>query len=207
MARKLSDLMLRNDVDGKQLRCLIVEDYKTGSVAKYRDRQTFEELIAQTDEMFLTKIYEPTAKERENLLKVLQSHHVEGETSVNIPEEVVLFTMLQFTDLEFDTTDFEENKDLLQGILANPNPLFMSIKNELDLIFIESLAMLIDTQDAYRHLPEEWLELSNAIQEVHEDIQTQNKKIKTQKKKVKKLQKQVDEEFETLGESVREIIQ
>lgn len=199
--------MLRNDVDGKQLRCLIVEDYKTGSVMKYRDHQMFEELIAQTDEMFLTKIYEPTTKERENLLKVLQVHHVEGEESVEIPEEVVLFTMLQFTDLEFDSTDFEDNEALLQAVLSNPNPLFMAIKNELDLMFIESLAMLIDVQDAYRHLPTEWLELSNSIQEVKKDIKEQKKKIKSKSAKVKKLQETLDQEVETIGDAVIEVIQ
>ena len=199
--------MLRNDVDGKQLRCLIVEDYKTGSVSKIRDRHQFEEVLATTDEMFLTKIYEPTTKEREDLLKILQVHHRDGEETVDVPEEVVLFTMLKFTDLELDSTDFEDNQALLSEVLLNPNPLFMSIKNELDLMFIESLAMFVEVQDAYRHMPEEWLDLSNKLQEVKSEIKSQERKIKSKSKKVDQLKKALDDEIESMGETALEVIQ
>ena len=199
--------MLRNDVDGKQLRCLIVEDYQTGSVSKIRDRHQFEEILATTDEMFLTKIFEPTTKEREDLLKVLQVHHQDGEEAVDVPEEVVLFTMLKFTDLELDSTDFEDNQALLTEVLSNPNALFMAIKSELDLMFIESLAMLMDVQNAYRQMPDEWLDLSNKLQEVKSEIKTQERNIKTKSKKVNQLKKTLDDEIKSMGETALEVIQ
>lgn len=207
MAKKLQDLMLKNDDNGRQIRCLLVEDYLTTSIKKVKNRDEFPMVLAETDEMFITKIYEPTIKERENLLKVLQVHQANEEEAIEIPEEVVLFTMLQFTDLELDSTDFEDNRGLLEAILENPNTLFMSIKNELDLMFIESIAMALDMKEAYRHLPDEWLALSDSIQTVKAQIEEQEKALSKNDKKVKKLQKQVDEEISTIGDVVVEAIQ
>lgn len=194
--------MLRNDVDGKQLRCLIVEDYKTGSVVKCRDRQKFEKVISETDEMFLTKIYEPTAKEREALLETLKIHDKGGD-NIEIPEKVVLFHMLQFTDLELDSATFEENEELLDAVISNPNPLFLAIKNELDLIFIESISMLIDITDSYRQLPDEWLDLSNQIATTKADIKKQEVKKKRAKKEVKKLEDKVKQAERDLIDTIQ----
>lgn len=192
MAKKLQDLMLKNDDNGKQLRCLIVEDYKTGSVRKIRDRDKFESILKEVDEMFITKIYEPTAEQRNELLNTLQAHKDEAGEVVEVPENVVLFTMLQFTDLELDSSVFEENEELLEQVLSNPNPLFMAIKNELDLMFIESIAMLIDITDSYRQLPDEWLDLSNQLGEVKTKIKQQEKKKKKYKKEIKSLKEKVE---------------
>lgn len=199
--------MLKNDDNGRQIRCLLVEDYLTTSIKKVKNRDEFSMVLAETDEMFITKIYEPTIKERENLLKILQVHQANEEEAIEIPEEVVLFTMLQFTDLELDSTDFEDNRGLLEAILENPNTLFMAIKNELDLMFIESIAMALDMKEAYRHLPDEWLALSDSIQTVKAQIEEQEKALSKNDKKVKKLQKQVDEEISTIGDVVVEAIQ
>ena len=202
MARKLSDLKLRNDVDGKQLRCLIVEDYQTGSVSKIRDRHRFEEVLKETDEMFLTKVYEPTSKHREELLNTLKVHDRGGE-NIEIPEKVVLFHMLQFTDLELDSTSFEENEELLDAIISNPNPLFLSIKNELDLIFIEAIAMLIDINNSYRQMPEEWLDVSNQIISTKETIKKQETKKTRAKKQIKKLEEKIEKTERDLVDTIQ----
>lgn len=202
MARKLSDLKLRNDVDGKQLRCLIVEDYQTGSVSKIRDRHRFEEVLKETDEMFLTKVYEPTSKQREELLNTLKVHDRGGE-NIEIPEKVVLFHMLQFTDLELDSTSFEENEALLDAIISNPNPLFLSIKNELDLIFIEAIAMLIDINNSYRQMPEEWLDVSNQIMATRETIKKQETKKTRAKKQIKKIEEKIEKAERDLVDTVQ----
>ena len=202
MARKLSDLKLRNDVDGKQLRCLIVEDYQTGSVSKIRDRHRFEEVLKETDEMFLTKVYEPTSKQREELLNTLKVHDRGGE-KIEIPEKVVLFHMLQFTDLELDSTSFEENEELLDAIISNPNPLFLSIKNELDLIFIEAIAMLIDINNSYRQMPEEWLDVSNQIISTKETIKKQETKKTRAKKQIKKLEEKIEKTERDLVDTIQ----
>lgn len=202
MARKLSDLKLRNDVDGKQLRCLIVEDYQTGSVSKIRDRHRFEEVLKETDEMFLTKVYEPTSKQREELLNTLKVHDRGGE-NIEIPEKVVLFHMLQFTDLELDSTSFEENEELLDAIISNPNPLFLSIKNELDLIFIEAIAMLIDINNSYRQMPEEWLDVSNQIISTKETIKKQETKKTRAKKQIKKLEEKIEKTERDLVDTIQ----
>ena len=194
--------MLRNDVDGKQLRCLVMEDYRTGSITKIRDREKFEEIISTTDEMFLTKIYEPTATQREGLLQTLKIYD-KGTNEIELPEKVVLFHLLQFTDLELDASSFEENEELLESVLANPNPLFLAIKNELDLIFIESLAMLIDINDSYRQLPDEWLDLSNQIASTKEAIKKQETKKKRTKKSIKKLETELEEIERDLIDTIR----
>ena len=162
MAKKLADLMLKNDDNGRQIRCLVVEDYVTGGISKVRDRSQFESLIQTTDEMLLTKVYEPDMADRDRLMKLIQSS-TDADLQAQLSEADVLFELLRLTDLELDPTELESNKALMNEILKRPNALFLAIKAELEVVLIEVVASFHDVANAYRAMPEEWLTLSDEI--------------------------------------------
>ena len=185
MAKKLADLMLKNDDNGRQIRCLVVEDYVTGGISKVRDRSQFESLIQTTDEMFLTKIYEPDMAERDRFMKLIQSS-VNADLQAQLSEADVLFELLRLTDLDLDPADLEADKALMDEILKRPNALFLAIKAELEVVLIEVVASFHDVANAYRAMPDEWLDLSNEIlstqanlAELKEEIEETEARIET----------------------------
>lgn len=185
--------MLKNDDNGKQLRCLLVEDYQTGAIKKVREREAFESTLKETDEMFITKVYEPTQAQREELLTLIQENvGIEQEESVVTLSEVkTLFLMLKFTDIELDSEELEDNHELLEAVISNPNPLFVAIRNELELIIIETVAMLYDAAKVYRTMPDDLLNASNELMVAKANLDKKKKDLKKKQKKVTNLQTEI----------------
>lgn len=177
MAKKLSDLLLKNDDNGRQIRCYVVEDYQTGGISKVRDRAQFETLTQTTDAMFLTKIYEPDMADRERLMRLIQSS-ANQDLQAHLSEADVLFEMLRLTDLELDAEELETNKALMEEILKRPNALFLSIKSELEIMLIEIVAAFHDVAAAYRAMPEEWLTLADDLLATQEEGQRLKEEVK-----------------------------
>ena len=201
MAKKLTDLMLKNDENGKQIRCLLVEDFETGVIKKFRNRSEFNLIMAETDEMFITKIYEPTQTQRDELLKVIQENaDIENnETVVSLSDAKVLFLMLQFTDIELDSQELEETRELLEAIIENPNPLFIAIRSELELFIIETIGMVLETSKVYKAMPQDLLEVTEQLLEAKGALEEKKKELKKKQKKAKTLKSQVEKvEAETI---------
>lgn len=195
MAKKLHDLMLKNDDNGRQIRCLVVEDYRTGSISKIRDRERFESILKETDEMFLTKIYEPTAEQRSAFLDLTQGslkQNNKKQVVSEVDELDVLLCLLELTDLDYSTEETEENKALLTEIAKRPNALFLTIKNELEIIFLEIMSNFYDMASAYYSMPDEMLHLSTDIIMEQERVTEQNKLIAQKEAEIAKLQQEIE---------------
>ncbi len=195
MARSLSSLRQRNDYNGKQIRCLIIEDSTSGLLSKVREPELFKDLIEQTPASLLTIVFEPTEADRTKLLKLIgQNINPNGESlDVTIGEEDVLLTLLEMTDLELNPIELKANRQLMTEILAQPSALFISIKNELDMILIEVIKSFEEVVNAYRHMPSEMLDATNQLLELQKEEEENNKKIETKKQEIEHLKQRLAE--------------
>lgn len=201
MAKKLDSLALRNDDKGKQIRCLVIENEVTGMVTKVRDYKKFDEVIASTHPDYLTKVYEPTIEERDGLLELIKKNIVtdeNGETSVDISEEQVLLTMLGFTDIEIDKRKNKQNLAMMKRIIEKPTAVFLSIKQELDVLILEVISMYHSMFNAYKNIPEEIDDLGDKIESLETLIKSQEEEKKSKEQYVKQLEnKLIELEIET----------
>lgn len=204
MARSLSSLRQRNDYNGKQIRCLIIEDSTSGLLSKVREPELFKDLIEQTPASLLTIVFEPTEADRTKLLKLIgQNINPNGESlDVTIGEEDVLLTLLEMTDLELNPIELKANRQLMTEILAQPSALFISIKNELDMILIEVIKSFEEVVNAYRHMPSEMLDATNQLLELQKEEEENNKKIETKKQEIEHLKQRLAELEGDMGENV-----
>lgn len=175
---KLQSLKLRKDDGERQIKCLIVEDYKTGDIVKYYDSDDFKDIIKDTDSMFLTKVYSPTQKEKEDLFKLVEGDiEVEdGYVSAEITEpDVVIGMFKRFTDLEIDLND----KELIEDVMSSPNDLFVAIKLEVDKILMSTFESYMSTYKTLQSNPQAQEMLSKTIT-LNEDAKKEDE-IKKQK--------------------------
>lgn len=204
MAKSLASLKQRNDYQGRQIRCLIIEDPMTGLLSKVREPNQFDHLIKHTPASLLTIVFEPTETDRKNLLKLIGQNVDEKGNSLNVTigEEDVLLTLLEMTDLELNPIELKANRQLMTEILAQPSALFISIKNELDMILLEIVTAFEEVVNAYRHMPEEMLNASNQLFELKEQEKINQEKIENKKQEIEHLKQQIAELEGDLGENI-----
>lgn len=204
MAKSLASLKQRNDYQGRQIRCLIIEDPMTGLLSKVREPNQFDHLIKHTPASLLTIVFEPTETDRKNLLKLIGQNVDEKGDSLNVTigEEDVLLTLLEMTDLELNPIELKANRQLMTEILAQPSALFISIKNELDMILLEIVTAFEEVVNAYRHMPEEMLNASNQLFELKEQEKINQEIIENKKQEIEHLKQQIAELEGDLGENV-----
>ena len=65
MARQLKDYKR------KEIRCLIVEDFETGRVFKVNKEEEFENIIVKYTKDEITKVYNPTAKQKAEIYEMM----------------------------------------------------------------------------------------------------------------------------------------
>ena len=194
MAKSLSSLKQRDDYQGRQIRCLIVENHE-GTYERIKESDRFKQIINETPASLLTMVYEPTEADRQHLVRLIGGNlqTVEDETVADISEEDVLLTLLTLTDLEFDATDLQTNQALMREILEKPSKLFLTLKNELNLILIETVKELEDVLDFYRQMPAEMLDATNAMLSLQQEMEDNEEKIKTEKQQIEALKARIKE--------------
>lgn len=204
MAKSLLSLKQRDDFNGRQIRCLIVEDLATGMLSKVREPDLFEKTMAQTPASLLTMVFEPTEADRVKLLKLIaQNVDENGEAlTATIGEEDILLVLLEMTDLDLNPIELKANRQLMTEILAKPSALFISIKNELDMILLEIVTAFEEVVNAYRHMPSEMLDASNKLLELQEMEQQNKQKIEAKKQEIEHLKQQLAELEGDLGENL-----
>lgn len=204
MARSLSSLKQRNDYNGKQIRCLIIEDSTSGLLSKVREPELFKDLIEQTPASLLTIVFEPTEADRTKLLKLIGQNINPNEESleVTIGEEDILLVLLEMTDLELNPIELKANRQLMTEILAQPSALFISIKNELDMILLEIIKSFEEVVNAYRHMPSEMLNATNQLLELQAVESENKKKIEVKKQEIERLKQQLADLEGDLGENL-----
>ena len=204
MARSLSSLRQRNDYNGKQIRCLIIEDSTSGLLSKVREPELFKDLIEQTPASLLTIVFEPTEADRTKLLKLIGQNINPNEESleVTVGEEDILLVLLEMTDLELNPIELKANRQLMTEILAQPSALFISIKNELDMILLEIIKSFEEVVNAYRHMPSEMLNATNQLLELQAVESENKKKIEVKKQEIERLKQQLADLEGDLGENL-----
>lgn len=185
---KLSTMQMRKDDGEKQIRCLIVEDYKSGSLLKHYNPQEFKSIIKNTNPDFLTKIYSPTQKDKENIYQLIDKNlsASNGQLHTKISDEDVVVTLIKnFTNVEIDVEDVEVVKE----IIANPNELFLAIKMELDKILMSMLETYVTTYKTLQANPQTMEALGEKAQErlVQQKKLEREKKMNELKKELSKL--------------------
>ena len=70
MARQLKDYKR------KEIRCLIVEDFETGRVFKVNKEEEFENIIAKYTKDEITKVYNPTAKQKAEIYEMMDIKNI-----------------------------------------------------------------------------------------------------------------------------------
>ena len=190
----LKSLKMRNDEKERQIKCLIVEDYKTGDIVKYYDPKEFKNIVEQTDEMFLTKVYTPTQEEKDHLFKSLQEEIIvsDGMVEVKITEaDIVMGLFKKFTDLEIDLND----KELIEEVMKNPSELFVAIKIEMDKILMSSLESYLSTYKTLKANPQAQELLEKSV-----ELKLMTEEERLRKQKIEELKKQADETLAKLKE-------
>lgn len=186
---KLESLKMRKDDGERQIKCLIVEDFKTGDVVKYYNSNDFDLIIKETDGMFLTKVYSPTQQEKEELIKSLKDDITveDGYVSAEITEaRTVIGLFKKFTDLEIDLA----NNDLIEEVVANPNELFIAIKLEMDKILMSTFESYISTYKTLKSNPNAQEALVKSV-EIESNIAKENEKQKADEQRIKELKEEL----------------
>lgn len=187
MTKKLDELLLRKDSNGRQIRCVVVEDEVTGITTRIRGKENIELALETTKEEFVTKVYEPTFNERMDLLELIKNSIVldeAGEPSIEIPEEKVYLTMLDHTDIKVDKRKNKANEKVMKQLLANPSSVFISIKQELESILLEIVSLyytMVMTQNNIasdmNRLQSDIISLQHLIEKQELEKQEKNKEI------------------------------
>ena len=165
--KKLGQMSKRIDdvATGRTIRCLIVEDYKTSNIKKIRDPKKFQQVIEETDELYLTKVYQPTEKEKIELINYIQKNSVEenGKSRFTARDEDVYMWLLRFTDIE-PSDDEEENIYAIN----NPSELLIQVSQELNSIMMNIITSYQEIKRTYDSLPEEMIDSLNEQFEMEE---------------------------------------
>ena len=204
MAKSLASLKQRDDYQGRQIRCLIIEDLETGILSKQKDSSRFEKIINQTSPELLTMVFEPTEAERQTILKAIaQGTESDNGRALVVSEEDVLLLLLELTNLEMDPQEVLANRKLMKEILTKPSTLFLMIKSELELIMFEIVALFEEAMKAYSQMPTELLETTTQLLELQEEERRNASKIEEKKKEIESLRKQLAELEGDMGETIQ----
>lgn len=204
MAKKLSNL--RRNVDdlktGKEIRCLIVENFNTGLLSIVRDRKMFSNILEKVDSDYVTKVYNPTQEEKVELLTLIEKNSVviDGHRHVKIPEEEVFIEMLRFTDIE-KSDNHEENIESIK----NPGDLLIMVRGELNKILYQIYTDYQEIQRTINDLPEDvlkgLLEADDARKQLEDKIkEEEQRKLERERKEKEKAErrKKLEEEMAAL---------
>ena len=149
--------------------------------------------INKTDEELLTKIYQPTEKDKLDLINYIQSHSVDGkgQKRFTAKDEEVYMWLLRFTDIE-PSEDEQENINAIN----NPSELLIQVSQELSSIMMQIISNYQEIKRTYDSLPEEMIEtlIENEKQlngKTEEQIQAE-KELEELREKMKLLESKVN---------------
>lgn len=190
MAKHLSALKLRNDHNGRQVRCLIQEEQ--GHLIKIKELSAIQEIVNDSSFDGIV-VYEPTQSERQQLFETLRKNTVleNGELIASLEETDLFLLLMNYTTVELPT-DLAEKRQLMEEVLAEPNPLFLLLKNELDILVIELMAAFHELSKSYEQLPEELLEASNQIVELQAGLKEKEQEKRAKLAQIEQLKAEIE---------------
>lgn len=153
------------DYKRKEIRCLVIEDFETGDIIKLIKKDDIEEALLTYSENEITKIYNPSQKQLEEINSIIERNS-DGEkvySKINgIDMLIKIIPML--TDIEIDL-DKEEDIELINEIISDPNDVFNEVVMEINKIIMNVNLKWIDNLKLLNKLPDE---IVNAMAKIGE---------------------------------------
>lgn len=190
MAKKLSQMISHDDVNGREIKCLVIDNGQ-GNIYKEYNRESFPKLIEKYGDD-VVRVFVPTSEQKDDLFSLIHNHIEErgGETHVVISDEDLFLSMFQqFTDL--DVADIVEDKTLLRKVLDNPSELFLVVKSVLEQILVSIVGTYQDIVNTLATAPKEVVEnITKKIElsKVSEEEVRKQKEIEELQARLKELQ-------------------
>lgn len=191
MAKTLTQLKLRDDLNGRQVRCLILE--KEGHLTKIKGEKEIKQTLASVPEEELVVLYEPTQAQRQSLFETVRKNTLleDGELFASFSEEELFLILMTYTNIQLEGTKEEQLKEMAD-VLSHPNPLFTHLKNELDILVIEMVSNFHELSKSYEQLPEELLEASNQIVELQAGLKEKEQEKRAKLAQIEQLKAEIE---------------
>ena len=191
MAKTLTQLKLRDDLNGRQVRCLILE--KEGHLTKIKGEKELKQTLASVPEEELVVLYEPTQAQRQSLFETVRKNTLleDGELFASFSEEELFLILMTYTNIQLEGTKEDQLKEMAE-VLSHPNPLFTHLKNELDILVIEMVSNFHELSKSYEQLPEELLEASNQIVELQAGLKEKEQEKRAKLAQIEQLKAEIE---------------
>ena len=191
MAKTLTQLKLRDDLNGRQVRCLILE--KEGHLTKIKGEKEIKQTLASVPEEELVVLYEPTQAQRQSLFETVRKNTLleNGELFASFSEEELFLILMTYTNIQLEGTKEDQLKEMAE-VLSHPNPLFTHLKNELDILVIEMVSNFHELSKSYEQLPEELLEASNQIVELQAGLKEKEQEKRAKLAQIEQLKAEIE---------------
>lgn len=191
MAKTLTQLKLRDDLNGRQVRCLILE--KEGHLTKIKGEKEIKQTLASVPDEELVVLYEPTQAQRQSLFETVRKNTLleDGELFASFSEEELFLILMTYTNIQLEGTKEDQLKEMAD-VLSHPNPLFTHLKNELDILVIEMVSNFHELSKSYEQLPEELLEASNQIVELQAGLKEKEQEKRAKLAQIEQLKAEIE---------------
>lgn len=143
------------DYKRKEIRCLIIEDFETGNVFKAIKEEEIKNCLLKYSENEITKVYNPTQNQIEEINSIMERKAEDGKVYSKIEGVDMLIRVVpMLTNIEVDL-DREEDVELINEIISDPNDVFNEVVMELNKIIMNINLKWIDNLKLLNKLPDE----------------------------------------------------
>ena len=143
------------DYKRKGIRCLIVEDFETGRIFKINKEEEFKNILNKYTEDEVTKIYNPDANQKAKIYELMDIKAEDGTVIGTIDGVDLLIKIIpMLTDIKVDLNK-EEDIELINEIIADPNEVFNMVANELNGIILRMNLEWVDNLKLLNEMPDE----------------------------------------------------
>ena len=139
----------------KEIRCLIVEDFETGDIKKLIKKEDIESALLKYTDNEITKVYNPTNEQLKEINELME-RKVEGDKVYSKIDgiDMLIKVIPMLTDIEIDL-DKQEDVDLINEIISDPNEVFNEVVLELNKIILNINLNWIEGLKIMNKLPDE----------------------------------------------------
>lgn len=139
----------------KEIRCLIVEDFETGDIKKLIKKEDIEGALLKYTDNEITKVYNPTNEQLKEINELMERKVEGGKVYSKIDGIDMLIRVIpMLTDIEIDL-DKQEDVDLINEIISDPNEVFNEVVLELNKIILNINLNWIEGLKIMNKLPDE----------------------------------------------------
>lgn len=143
------------DYKRKEIRCLVIEDFETGDIFKINKKDEIDRGLLNYSENEITKIYNPSQKQLEEINSIIE-RNTDGEKVYSKIDGIDMLIKIipMLTDIKIDL-DKEEDIELINEIISDPNDVFNEIVTEINKIIMYANLKWIDNLKLLNKLPDE----------------------------------------------------